>query len=340
MADVFQMLASGRPGRGAAQKKALVEFRAGKMVRDGRMVKPDTRKGTISLDVGDDTLLHFYWKDRGTNRVELDLIIFPEEAEFIKVEQSNDRVFMLAFKSSSQKHFFWMQEPKADKDAELVENVNLAINDPAAAMAKLRSPTSPGARPMALTPDQAQMMRALQNFGTGVPNRQPPAAAAAPAPAPATAASPTSTAAAAAPATPAGASSDEMARIRSILAGIQVPQGEPDVDLSAVLTIDNVRPVLANQTAREALFPHLPEGSAPTTTELEDTVRSPPFRQALQTLTYALRNGQLSTILTSMGLDPSSAGDAQGVDAFLKAVVALVEKEKQGENQDDSMDTS
>lgn len=39
-----------------------------------------------------------------------DLIIFPEEAEFMKVKQTPQRVYMLVFKGSNKKFFFWMQE--------------------------------------------------------------------------------------------------------------------------------------------------------------------------------------------------------------------------------------
>ena len=39
-----------------------------------------------------------------------DLIVFPEEAEFRKVKQTDQRVYMLIFKGSNKKFFFWMQE--------------------------------------------------------------------------------------------------------------------------------------------------------------------------------------------------------------------------------------
>ncbi|KAI8905256.1 putative ARM-1 protein variant 3 [Powellomyces hirtus] len=108
----------------------LVQFRAGKCTRSGTTVTPDTRKGLLYMNQGEDSLMHFYWKDRRTGAIEDDLIIFQDEADFEKVTQSNGRVFVLKFKSSSQKLFFWMQEPKADKDEELVAKVNSLINNP------------------------------------------------------------------------------------------------------------------------------------------------------------------------------------------------------------------
>ena len=46
----------------------------------------------------------------------LPAVIFPDDIEFRKVKAcTTGRVFILKFKSSSRKMFFWMQEPKAEK---------------------------------------------------------------------------------------------------------------------------------------------------------------------------------------------------------------------------------
>lgn len=118
---------------GAAQSKALVEFRAGKMTTatGSNLVSPDRRKGLIQIEQGDDQLMHFKWKDRGTGVVEDDLIIFPDDIEFVRVKQcTTGRVFVLKFKSSSRRMFFWMQEPKEDKDEEYCKKVNDCLNKP------------------------------------------------------------------------------------------------------------------------------------------------------------------------------------------------------------------
>jgi len=118
---------------GAAQSKALVEFRAGKMTTatGSALVSPDRRKGLIQIEQGDDQLMHFKWKDRGTGVVEDDLIIFPDDIEFVRVKQcTTGRVFVLKFKSSSRRMFFWMQEPKEDKDEEYCKKVNDSLNKP------------------------------------------------------------------------------------------------------------------------------------------------------------------------------------------------------------------
>merc|ERR1712088_280853 len=85
------------------------------------------------VEQGDDQLMHFKWKDRTTSTVEDDLIIFPDDVEFKKVSQcTTGRVFILKFKSTSRKLFFWMQEPKDDKDEELCKKDNDFLNNPPA----------------------------------------------------------------------------------------------------------------------------------------------------------------------------------------------------------------
>merc|ERR1719273_638773 len=85
------------------------------------------------VEQGDDQLMHFKWKDRTTSTIEDDLIIFPDDVEFKKVSQcTTGRVFILKFKSTTRKLFFWMQEPKDDKDEEFCKKVNDFLNNPPA----------------------------------------------------------------------------------------------------------------------------------------------------------------------------------------------------------------
>ncbi|XP_054752500.1 proteasomal ubiquitin receptor ADRM1-like [Lytechinus pictus] len=118
---------------GRPSSKNLVEFRAGKMELKGTTVTPDKRKGLVFLHQPDDTLMHFCWKDRTSGTVVDDLIIFPDDCEFKRVPQcTTGRVYLLKFKSSARKFFFWMQEPKTDKDEELCKKVNDVLNNPPA----------------------------------------------------------------------------------------------------------------------------------------------------------------------------------------------------------------
>ncbi|GFY52304.1 proteasomal ubiquitin receptor ADRM1-A [Trichonephila inaurata madagascariensis] len=116
-----------------SQNKYLVEFRAGKMSMKNMIVSADKRKGLVFVYQTDDSLMHFCWKDRTSGIVEDDLIIFPDDVVFKKVpECTTGRVFVLKFKSSSRRCFYWLQEPKTDRDNEYCCKVNQFLNNPPA----------------------------------------------------------------------------------------------------------------------------------------------------------------------------------------------------------------
>ncbi|XP_013134966.1 PREDICTED: proteasomal ubiquitin receptor ADRM1 isoform X2 [Papilio polytes] len=118
-------------GGSSGGNKHLVEFRAGRMTLKGRMVHPDKRKGLLYVYQGEDSLMHFCWKDRTTGEVEDDLLIFPDDCEFVRVSEcTTGRVYVLKFKSFSKKYFFWMQEPKSEKDDDYCRRINEALNNP------------------------------------------------------------------------------------------------------------------------------------------------------------------------------------------------------------------
>lgn len=128
MSPIFGNSSLGGTSNG---NRHLVEFRAGRMNMVGKMVHPDQRKGLVYVYQAEDALVHFCWKDVTTGNVEDDLIIFPDDCEFKRVDQcKTGRVFLLKFKSSTRKLFFWMQEAKPDKDEDFCRRVNDAINNP------------------------------------------------------------------------------------------------------------------------------------------------------------------------------------------------------------------
>jgi hypothetical protein len=113
------------------KKDSLVEFRAGRMNLDPntKVVRADKRKGLVQLKQ-EDGLIHFVWKDRSTNQIETDLMIFQDEAVFRKVDESKARVYVLEFKSGNKKLFFWIQEPSDEKDEKNCADINKFINNP------------------------------------------------------------------------------------------------------------------------------------------------------------------------------------------------------------------
>jgi 26S proteasome regulatory subunit N13 len=89
----------------------MLEFRARMMSLEGTQVVPDTRKGLVCVARGDEGLFQFQWLNRTSNVVEVDQIVFPDEAVFEKVQETLERVYFLKFKEDDLKFFFLMQVP-------------------------------------------------------------------------------------------------------------------------------------------------------------------------------------------------------------------------------------
>merc|ERR1712158_164038 len=315
---------------GATPSKALVEFRAGKMTTatGSNLVSPDRRKGLIQVEQGEDQLMHFKWKDRGTGVVEDDLIIFPDDIEFVRVKQcTTGRVFVLKFKSSSRRMFFWMQEPKEDKDEEYCKKVNDCLN---------KTPGSDGGSSGGLG------LGGLANSGI-LSNRANRDSASTPstrersenspsttAPVPASTTEGSSSTTKATPSDSAGGAAGnvpiQLMDLQSVLSGIKVPSSskEPPVDLSSGVTGEIIKPLLNNpdfvQKMKE-LLPPSGETEDPAN-EISSTISSPQFKQALQMFSSGLQSGQLGPLIREFGLGDGAvaAASAGNMEAFIKAV--------------------
>uniref|UniRef100_A0A8C2KPF7 Proteasomal ubiquitin receptor ADRM1-like n=1 Tax=Cyprinus carpio TaxID=7962 RepID=A0A8C2KPF7_CYPCA len=379
---LFPSLVSGSR---SSSSKYLVEFRAGKMTLKGSTVTPDKRKGSVYIQQTDDSLIHFCWKDRTSGTVEDDLIIFPDDCEFKRVNQcTTGRVYVLKFKAGSKRLFFWMQEPKTDKDEEYCRKVNEYLNNPPIPGAlgsggggghelsalggegglqsllgnmshnqlmQLIGPTGLGGLGALAGPGLAGLL------GSGGPaassstssSRSQSAAAT---PSSGTAARPSSTQAPTTPVTPAATSTSsptvtpttppiQLSDLQSILATMNVPamaaEG-PGVDLASVLTPDVMAPILANSEVQQRLLPYLPSGESlpQSAEEIQTTLTSPQFQQAMSMFSSALASGQLGPLMNQFGL-PSEAVDAANkgdVEAFAKAMEGSDSKTGDGDSKD------
>lgn len=105
--------------------QTLVEMKAGKMTTravgtGGKLkVEPDMRRGKLSLVKNNDNTVRLLWTDRTTGTLEDDMLVFPGEQTFEKVEtgKGKDRVYLLQFKSqATRRFFFWMQDGDDKKD--------------------------------------------------------------------------------------------------------------------------------------------------------------------------------------------------------------------------------
>jgi len=355
------------PGMTGAQTslplKTLVEFRAGKMDLDGNKVIPNKRKGLIQL--GTDSLIHFFWKDRTTGHTEDDFVIFPEDASIKRLQQcTSGRVLLLEFKATSKRLFYWIQEPKEDKDEEFVSKINEYINNPP----QTESPSLPsfdGRSPNNTDPSSLFQMlqsRANQRSSAQNPPLQSPLL-------PSleistdtghllrnSNSSATSNQNPSTTGMSAGLMNPNMNTFRqepipSSLQESNMPRGQTrsssrgDIRFGELLSSnpDLLNSVLSNPQVQEQLLPLLPEGHR-VPEELMESVRSPQFQQTLETLDALFESGQLASIF---GLSSSSNGERPlSMEQFLQALQEQMRKktppeQKKDDKQDDSsMDTS
>lgn len=166
---------------------ALLTIKAGKMQLSGSTVTPDPRKGVVTIRKSEDGLMHFAWKDRTTNNVEDDLIIFHGDAQLKHVPQCKDGFVMLLEFTTSRRLFFWSQEPRkkgsswddVSKEQDLMRKANDALNGNTPAPAS--APTALGFGGMT----HSELMAMLSGGAASL--AAPAAAAPAPAAAPTTA---------------------------------------------------------------------------------------------------------------------------------------------------------
>uniref|UniRef100_A0A8C0VHR4 ADRM1 26S proteasome ubiquitin receptor n=2 Tax=Passeriformes TaxID=9126 RepID=A0A8C0VHR4_CYACU len=354
------------PGSRGSSSKYLVEFRAGKMSLKGSTVTPDKRKGLVYIQQTDDSLIHFCWKDRTSGNVEDDLIIFPDDCEFKRVPQcTTGRVYVLKFKAGSKRLFFWMQEPKTDKDEEHCRKVNEYLNNPpmpgalggnasgghelSALGGGLGALTGPGLASLLGSggpPTSSSSSSSRSQSAAVTPSSTTSSTRVTPAPSVPAAASVTSpspvpssgngTSSATSPTQPI-----QLSDLQNILATMNVPSGAggQQVDLAAVLTPEIMAPILANAEVQERLMPYLPSGESlpQTAEEIQNTLTSPQFQQALSMFSAALASGQLGPLMSQFGL-PAEAVDAANkgdVEAFAKAMQNSVKSDqKEGDSKD------
>ncbi|CAO3600249.1 unnamed protein product [Absidia cylindrospora] len=300
----------------------LVECNAGKCIRENNTIKPDLRKGVIYMDQSDDQLMHFYWKERKSAEPEEDLIIFPDEADMIRVDEcTTGRVYLLKFKSSDQKLFFWMQNKNDEKDDECIAKINRLINDPQSAMDEDRSSNRMdlandsqdlmqilGESGQDIGVSQENLMQFLQAAGGFGGNTVPTASS-------------RSGEDVAMDVDENGEhleqkhlSETQVDSLKEILANTTVAE---DTETTAVALSDDVasadalNALLQDDTLRQALFPNVES----TTRHSHDLIQSAHFQLSLKKLNKALQDGSLDPILSSLGLDAST-----NINIFLKAM--------------------
>lgn len=131
------------------------------------------------------------------------------------------------------------------------------------------------------------------------------------------------------------------------LAKSSAGNGATDLDLSEVLTLDVMAPILSNKEVQARLVEHLPESPdilPKNETELRQTLTTPQFKKAMSSFCMALQSGQLGPVFKQFDLpDEVSNAAAQGnLEAFAKAMEAHAKEKKEATKKpqdDDAMDT-
>ncbi|CAL8990306.1 unnamed protein product [Prunus brigantina] len=294
-------------------QEIMLEFRAGKMVFEGKKVAPDTRKGLVRIAKGDEGLVHFQWLDRSQNVVEDDQIIFPDEAVFEKVNQASGRVYLLKFNTDDRKFFFWMQEPKAENDSHLCSSVNYYLNRP---LEFLDEEGPDASVPLQVSEDMVEddiSSRAgilvEPNFGAEVSSD-----------------------------VTSSSGPVKLEDLQRILSNIDPADTalDPDEGLSLgdILKPDLIMPLIETLQLEQRLESYLPEGQW-SPEDILELLQSPPFRQQMDSFAYVLRTGQID--LSQFGVDPSKYKFT--VLSFLEALEDSVSKASESdESRQDNKD--
>ncbi|KAI1724118.1 proteasome complex subunit rpn13 ubiquitin receptor domain-containing protein [Ditylenchus destructor] len=325
------MFANTRGAGPAPHSGHLLEFKAGRTNMEGgsvpekRKIVAQKEKGLVYIKQSNDQLLHFCWKNRDNNETPLDLIIFPGDTEFLRIKECTDgRVYMLKFKSSSERYCFWLQDAKTDKDDEYCKKVNELLNNPPSATA--RSEGTGGRDGEDIGPlsnmDQNQIMQLFQLMngggmgGAGTEGRAVPQLAFNANRATTGFETPSGTgekATAKSGAPSRGKPNIDAQTLSEIIKGL--PQeasssSKEPLDFSNVLTRANVQAVVKENADR--LTPHLPDQKPllEPKEELEQTVGNPQFRQSADFIGHALQSGKLAEVLPHFGLNQDVVNSA------------------------------
>lgn len=321
-----------------ANRKPLLEFRAGILTKSGSTVTADPRRGKVQVAHGDDGLLHLKWRIRPSDIEQFDHVLLPRGAVWEEVPECKDgRVFLLRFtQNTGQMRFFWLQEPDSKLDDGIAAKMRQYLDNPPPAQEGLGMGMGgmgglEGLRGLGgLGEEQAQLLQQL--LGTGVrPTPARPAAAAA-----ATAAIPATPAvAAAAPpfaSAPSAAVTASNAPQRAALASLgamaqMVAQQANQPGLVDIFDADRILAtgIFDDPAVVAQLLPHLPE-SQRDPSQLAQNLRSPQLQQTAQQLESVLATEQFAPVMSSFGL-PHAGGF--GLTAFIGAIQAAADAKRE-----------
>ena len=118
----------------------------------------------------------------------------------------------------------------------------------------------------------------------------------------------------------------KLADLQSILSKIEGTgvEKKSSIDLSLGITSEKILPYLSNQEFLAKMKSHLPDvEEKEVANEIQSTISSPQFQQALQMFSSALQSGELAPLINQFGLGDSAiaAATAGDMKAFIEALV-------------------
>lgn len=352
----------GNPHK-ATSSKPLVEFRAGKMTMEigTSMVIPDKRKGLVQIQKTKDRLMHLVWQDRVTGEIEDDLIIFPHEIEFTRVTQcTTGRVYVLKFKSSSRRMFFWMQEPKTNRDDDFCRKVNAFFNNPPIEEHELDLPRlrrinagiNAGSTQMEedemdssdtdymptqdlddLPEDERNQVLSFISSAdpvTGERDRSILNAS-------------SNIGNSQRPTTSARPGPVQLADLQNLLSNYVLPKPvkkEYPTNLCLGITKETIDPLLKKPEFLEKMKQHLPDVKCDVANEVSSTISTPQFQQALALFSSGIESGQLGSVMKEFGFGSSvvAAAVSGEMDLFIKALQEEEKKKASSSQENEDVD--
>ncbi|KAJ6231252.1 cell membrane glycoprotein [Anaeramoeba flamelloides] len=275
----------------------LVSFRAGKMNKSGNLVSPDKRKGMVQVVKSPEGIVQFQWKDRVKGDIVDNFFLFPGDAVLKKVYQcTTGRVVLLRFNQGKRRFFYWLQEPKEEKDQELLDNVNKAINgevyvDPKSSKKISTASTSSTGKGKGKGEESTstQNQNLIPDLGNIIGNLQ-----------------------------------SEMEKMQN---------QKPVPHLVELLKPERIGPLLQeNEDLKNRLIEFLPLKQR-STEDIDDFIHSPQYLQALNRLEYAISTLPPQTLFTHFGLEGGDQNQ-MGVAALFDSLLKLEKKNKSTEKDE------
>ena len=157
-------------------RRPLVQFRAGRMKKEGKLVTPEKKQGMLSMYRDASGMVELQWSAEGIEPETC--MIFPGDATVQRVAKcTTGRVFVIDFKGTRQL-FYWLQERSEERDADYLKLLKKNIEGDAASSSSNTS-TSTSAASASTNSNNiqlSQLQSILGNLGA-LPAAGAPAAA-------------------------------------------------------------------------------------------------------------------------------------------------------------------